>query len=104
MQIIDIINNNLCINKEDICTFIKAHINKSSYNMYPIYYEGIRISETHIKKINNEYQNGRISKWEYLYILSFVESYLLLWDEDNELIDCISEKILVVENDNKLIR
>lgn len=98
MQIVDIISNNLYIDKNNLCAFIKSYMNKSSYTMFPNYYEGVKIGKEHVKKINEEYQKEKISKWEYLYILSFIESYLLLWDEDNELIDYISEKIITIEN------
>lgn len=100
MQIIDVINNDISIDENDIYAFMRAYMSKGSYSLCPAYYEGVRVGKGHIEKINEDYQDGKISKWEYLYILSFIESYLLLWDEDNELMNCISEKIFVIENED----
>lgn len=98
MEIVDVINNDLYIEDKEIKSFIKAHIDHSSYNLFPNYYEGVIIREEHVEKIRKEYQNGKISRWEYMYILSLIETYLLLWDEENPLISIVSEEILFLEN------
>lgn len=99
MKIHEILKGNLNIDLECLNTFIKAYENRGSYNFHPNYEENVSVKISSIEKIYNEFIHNKLSRWECLYIFSFIESYLLLWDEDSELIDYISDKILIMENE-----